>query len=107
MHVILMGPQGSGKGTQAARLAPRLGLVLIATGDLFRGAISAGTSLGLKIKAAYDRGELISDDLTIALVEEKLGELAAERDLGAGVQGALYDGFPRTRSQAVALDGVL
>lgn len=107
MHVILMGPQGSGKGTQAGRLAPRLGLVLIATGDLFRGAISAGTSLGLKIKAAYDRGELISDDLTIALVEEKLDELAAERHLGTGVHGALYDGFPRTQSQADALDGAL
>jgi adenylate kinase len=107
MHVILMGPQGSGKGTQAARLAPRLGLVLVATGDLFRRAIGAETELGVRIKAAYDRGELISDDLTIALVAEKLDEVAAERALGTGVQGALYDGFPRTRSQADALDAEL
>lgn len=107
MHVILMGPQGSGKGTQAARLAPRLGLQLVATGDLFRRAISAETELGKRIKAAYDRGELISDDLTVALVAEKLDEIAAERALGTGVQGALYDGFPRTRSQADALDAEL
>jgi adenylate kinase len=107
MHVILMGPQGSGKGTQAGRLAPRLGLVLVATGDLFRRAIKAETELGKQIKAAYDRGELISDDLTIALVEEKLDELNAERALGTGVDGALYDGFPRTRSQADALDAAL
>jgi adenylate kinase len=107
MHVILMGPQGSGKGTQAARLAPRLGLVLVATGDLFRRAIGAETELGVRIKAAYDRGELISDDLTIALVAEKLDEVAAERALGTGVQGALYDGFPRTQSQADALDAEL
>jgi adenylate kinase len=107
MHVILMGPQGSGKGTQAARLAPRLGLELVATGDLFRRAISAETELGLRIKAAYDRGELISDDLTVALVAEKLDEIAAARALGTGVQGALYDGFPRTRSQADSLDAEL
>ena len=65
IHVILMGPQGSGKGTQAARLAPRLNLVLVGTGELFRHAISAQTDLGRQIKAAYDRGELISDDLTM------------------------------------------
>ncbi|MBA2518540.1 MAG: adenylate kinase [Chloroflexia bacterium] len=107
MHLILMGPQGSGKGTQAGRLAPRLGLVLVATGDLFRRAIAAETALGHQIKAAYDRGELISDDLTVALVEEKLDELSAERALGTGVAGALYDGFPRTRLQADALDAAL
>lgn len=107
MHVILMGPQGSGKGTQAGRLAPRLGLVLIATGDLFRRAISAETPLGTRIQAAYDRGELISDDVTVALVEEKLDELVAERALETGIRGALYDGFPRTRSQADALDAAL
>jgi adenylate kinase len=107
MHVILMGPQGSGKGTQAARLAPRLGLILVATGDLFRRAISAETKLGKEIKAAYDRGELISDDLTVALVAEKLDEIGAEQAAGAGIQGALYDGFPRTQSQADALDAEL
>ena len=107
MHVILMGPQGSGKGTQAARLGPRLNLILIATGDLFRRAISSESELGRKIKAAYDRGELISDDLTVALVEEKLDELAAEQASGTGPRGALYDGFPRTAAQAEALDTVL
>jgi adenylate kinase len=107
MHVILMGPQGSGKGTQAARLAPRLNLVLVATGELFRSAISAETTLGRQIKAAYDRGELISDDLTIALVAEKLDEMSAEEGEGVGIQGALYDGFPRTQSQADALDAEL
>ncbi len=107
MHVILMGPQGSGKGTQAARLSPRLQLVLVATGDLFRRAISAETGLGRQIKAAYDRGELISDDLTVALVGEKLDEMSAERAVGTGIQGALYDGFPRTRAQADSLDGEL
>jgi adenylate kinase len=107
MHVILMGPQGSGKGTQAARLAPRLNLVLVATGELFRHAISAQTDLGRQIKAAYDRGDLISDDLTIALVAEKLDEISAEEAAGVGVHGALYDGFPRTHSQADALDNEL
>lgn len=107
MHVILMGPQGSGKGTQAARLAPRLGLKLIATGDLFRGAIKAETELGREIKAIYDRGELVPDAITVRLVEEKLGEIDRERRLGEGVRGALFDGFPRTRGQAAALDGAL
>jgi adenylate kinase len=107
MHVILMGPQGSGKGTQAARLAPRLGLVLVATGELFRRAISAETELGKQIKAAYDRGELISDDLTVALVAENLDEVSAEQAAGVGIKGALYDGFPRTQSQADALDAEL
>lgn len=107
MHVILMGPQGSGKGTQAARLAPRLNLVLVATGDLFRRAISAKTRLGREIKAAYDRGELISDDLTVALVAEKLDEINAQEARGLAVAGALYDGFPRTRSQADTLDAEL
>jgi adenylate kinase len=107
MHVILMGPQGSGKGTQAARLAPRLGLALIATGDLFRGAIKAATPLGREIKAIYDRGELVPDETTVRLVEERLDEVAEERAAGTGVRGALFDGFPRTRAQAEALDRAL
>jgi len=107
MHVILMGPQGSGKGTQAARLAPRLGLRLIATGELFRDAIKAETELGRRIKAIYDRGDLIPDDITVALVEERLDEIGQERSLGEGIGGALFDGFPRTRPQAEALDRAL
>lgn len=107
MHVILMGPQGSGKGTQAARLAPRLGLVPIATGELFRSAIEAETDLGRRIKAIYDAGQLVPDDLTVALVEERLDEIGRRRALGEGVRGAIYDGFPRTRAQAEALDKAL
>lgn len=107
MDVLLMGPQGSGKGTQAARLAPRLGLTLVATGQLFRDAIAAETELGRRIKAIYDRGELVPDDLTISLVEEKLDEIARARALGEGVRGALFDGYPRTRAQAEALDAAL
>ena len=107
MYVILMGPQGSGKGTQAARLAPRLGLLPIATGELFRGAIAADTPLGRRIKDIYDRGELVPDDLTVRLVEEKLDEVAHQQELGEAVRGALFDGFPRTRAQAEALDATL
>ena len=107
MYVILMGPQGSGKGTQAGRLAPRLGLVPIATGELFRGAIAADTPLGRRIKDIYDRGELVPDDLTVRLVEEKLDEVARQQELGEAVRGALFDGFPRTRAQAEALDATL
>ena len=107
MYVILMGPQGSGKGTQAGRLAPRLGLVTIATGELFRSAIAAGTDLGRRIKDIYDRGELVPDDLTVRLVEEKLDEVEREQGLGEAVRGALFDGFPRTRAQAEALDAAL
>ncbi len=102
-----MGPQGSGKGTQAERVGPRLGLILIATGELFRRAIKAETALGRRIKDVYDRGDLVPDELTVALVEEKLDELSRERSVGEGVRGALYDGFPRTRRQAEALDAVL
>ena len=107
MYVILMGPQGSGKGTQAARLAPRLGLTLVATGDLFRAAIAAQTELGRRIKAIYDRGDLVPDEITVGLVEEKLDDIRRERALGEGVRGALFDGFPRTRAQADALDAAL
>ena len=107
MHVILIGPQGSGKGTQATRLAPRLRLKLVATGELFRAAIAAETALGRRIKAAYDRGELIPDEITVALVDEKLDEIARERELGEAVRGALFDGFPRTPGQAEALDAAL
>jgi adenylate kinase len=102
-----MGPQGSGKGTQSERLRARLCLGSIATGDLFRAAIKGGTALGKKIQAVYDRGDLVPDDLTIALVEERLDQLADVRSGGAQIDGALYDGFPRTVAQADALEEVL
>lgn len=107
MYIILMGPQGSGKGTQAERLLPRLGLVSIATGELFRSAAKAGTPLGLRAKELMDRGELVPDDVTVALVAEKLAEIDARRAAGEDVRGALFDGFPRTAAQAEALDALL
>lgn len=107
MHVLLMGVQGAGKGTQALRVAPRLRLRHLSTGDLFRAAIASATALGQQIKAIYDRGDLVPDDVTIRLVEEVLDEIAAERMLGEGVTGALLDGFPRTRPQAEGLDVAL
>ena len=107
LHVILMGPQGSGKGTQSERIRAKLDLASIATGELFRAAIKGQTALGRRIQATYDRGELVPDDLTVALVEERLDGLARERAAGAPILGALYDGFPRTEGQADALDRVL
>ncbi len=107
MYVILMGPQGSGKGTQAVRLGPRLNLVLIATGELFRSAIASRSNLGVQIKAIYDRGELVPDELTVNLVEEKLDEIARQQARGEAVRGGMFDGFPRTHGQAEALDSAL
>ncbi|HEY7034279.1 MAG TPA: adenylate kinase [Thermomicrobiales bacterium] len=103
MHVILMGPQGAGKGTQADIIGPRLGLSKLSTGELFRAAIAADSPLGQEIKGPYDRGELIPDDLTLGLVEERLEEIGENPD----IRGALFDGFPRTRAQAEGLDAVL
>jgi adenylate kinase len=85
----------------------RLNLGSIATGELFRAAIKGGTALGRKIQAVYDRGELVPDDLTVALVEERLDQLGQERSRGARIDGALYDGFPRTIAQADALSRAL
>jgi len=107
VHLILMGAQGSGKGTQAARLAPRLRLEHLSTGDLFREAIAAGSDLGRRVQPIYDRGDLIPDDLTVALVEERLDRIAADQAEGLGTRGALFDGFPRTLAQAEALDRLL
>jgi adenylate kinase len=103
MNVILMGPQGAGKGTQADLVAPRLGLVKLATGDLFRAAVASGNELGQLVKEYLDRGELVPDDVTLRIVEEHLDEIG--RDQRA--QGALFDGFPRTRAQAEGLDQAL
>lgn len=106
-HVILMGPQGSGKGTQSQRIREKLDLASVATGELFRSAIKSGSELGQRIKAIYDRGELIPDDLTIALVEERLDQIARQRSETGSPAGGLYDGFPRTAAQADALDAAL
>ena len=97
MNIVLIGAQGSGKGTQADALSQALGIVHVASGDLFRKAIDQKTDLGLQAKAYIDRGELVPDDLTVAMI---LGRLA-EPDCS---QGVLLDGFPRTIAQAQALD---
>lgn len=97
MNIILIGAQGSGKGTQAEQLEQTLGIPHVASGDLFRKAIDEKTDLGLKAKTYLDRGELVPDDITVAMV---LGRLE-EPDCSAGV---LLDGFPRTVAQAQALD---
>ncbi len=98
--IVLLGPPGSGKGTQAARLRELLGLPHIASGDLFRENLKNQTELGLKAKAYMDRGALVPDDLTIAMVMDRLSRPDC-------AQGALLDGFPRTIAQAEALDQAL
>jgi adenylate kinase len=100
LDLILMGPPGAGKGTQAARVSTARGLAHIATGDMLRAAVRDGTPLGLEAKAVMARGDLVSDDLIIAMFRERL----AAGDTAAGV---LLDGFPRTDAQAAALDEML
>jgi adenylate kinase len=103
MHVILMGAQGAGKGTQAERIAPRFALAHLSTGELFRSAIASQSEFGLKLKAILDAGELVPDDVTLGIVDARLAEIGATE----GVTGALFDGFPRTPGQAEGLDRVL
>src|SRR6476620_936989 len=100
MNVLLLGPQGSGKGTQAQRISAEYGIPHIATGDILRAAIAAGTELGLRVKPIYDAGELVPDDLMIALIQERLSQDDAQA-------GFILDGFPRTMAQAEALDSLL
>jgi len=97
VYIILLGAQGSGKGTQAELLSQKLGVPHIASGDLFRKAIDEKTELGLKAKVYIDRGELVPDDLTVSMVVKRLEEPDCS-------QGVLFDGFPRTVSQAEVLD---
>jgi adenylate kinase len=97
MRIVLLGPPGAGKGTQAAQVACRFGCPHIATGDIFRGNVAQGTELGRAAQEYMDRGDLVPDDLVIAMVMDRL----AEDDCGAGF---VLDGFPRTVNQAEALD---
>ena len=97
MYIILVGAQGSGKGTQAQLLSQTLGIPHIASGDLFRKAIDEKTELGVKAKAYIDRGELVPDELTVTMVVKRLEEPDCS-------QGVLFDGFPRTVAQAEVLD---
>ncbi|MFW5815228.1 MAG: adenylate kinase [Wenzhouxiangella sp.] len=100
MRIVLLGPPGSGKGTQAARLTDLLKVPHISTGDLLRAAVKAGTPLGLQAKAAMDAGELVSDELMLSLIEERL----SQPDIA---NGYILDGYPRNLAQAEALDAVL
>jgi adenylate kinase len=97
VRVLLIGPPGAGKGTQAIRVAAHFDLTRIATGELLREEVASGSDLGRTAKAYIDRGDLVPDDLVIAMVMDRL----AERDCGAGF---VLDGFPRTVAQAEALD---
>jgi adenylate kinase len=100
LDIVMLGPPGAGKGTQAARLAQRYGIPAISTGDMLREAVQSGTELGRRVKAVMDRGDLVGDDAIIEIVRERLGREDTTR-------GFVLDGFPRTLAQAEALDAMV
>ena len=100
LNLVLFGPPGAGKGTQSENLINKYGLVHLSTGDLLRSEIARGTDLGLQAKAIMDRGDLVSDEIVIGMIESKL-------DGNPNVKGFIFDGFPRTTAQAIALDDLL
>jgi len=100
VNLLVLGPQGSGKGTQAKRISAAHGIPHVSTGEMFRAAIAAGTELGRRVEPILASGDLVPDDLTVALIRERLSEQDA-RD------GFVLDGFPRNLAQAEALDGML
>lgn len=100
MNIILLGPPGAGKGTQAGRLVERHGMRQLSTGDMLRDAVKAETPTGLKVKAIMDAGELVSDEIVSALISEELVALPQ-------TVGIIFDGYPRTQAQARQLDAIL
>ena len=100
MNIILLGPPGAGKGTQASRLQEERGMVQLSTGDMLRAAVKDGTPVGLKAKAVMEAGELVSDEIVSGIIGEALDKLPAET-------GVIFDGYPRTAAQADSLDDIL
>ncbi|MBL8647749.1 MAG: adenylate kinase [Sphingosinicella sp.] len=100
MNIILLGPPGAGKGTQASKLVEERGMVQLSTGDMLRAAVKAGTPVGLKAKAVMDAGQLVSDEIVSDLIGDKLDEMGPDK-------GAIFDGYPRTAAQAASLDAIL
>lgn len=99
LNIILLGPPGAGKGTQAQQLQAERGMIQLSTGDMLRAAVASGSPVGLKAKAVMEAGELVSDAIVSALIGERLDDM--------GDAGAIFDGYPRTRAQAEALDLLL
>lgn len=100
MNIILLGPPGAGKGTQATRLVDSRGMVQLSTGDMLRAAVKAGTPVGLQAKALMEAGALVPDEVVSGIIGEALDELAPET-------GVIFDGYPRTQEQARSLDTIL